>query len=98
MLYAIIARDKPNNVDRRKALRPTHLEHLKSAGDQIVCAGALYDESDQPSGSLVVIEAADLGAAKALAAADPFVTEGVFDSYEVIRWNWAINNPTGRGQ
>ncbi|WDR07420.1 YciI family protein [Devosia rhodophyticola] len=98
MLYAIIARDKPDGVDHRLAVRPTHIEHLKSVGDRIVFAGALYGEDDQPNGSLMVVEARDLAEARALAAADPFVTEGVFASYEVIRWNWAINNPTGRGQ
>jgi uncharacterized protein YciI len=86
MLYAIIAQDKPNGVEHRLATRPEHLEHLKTMGDKIVFAGALFGEDDKPQGSL------------ALAAADPFVTRGVFASYTVTRWNWAINNPTGRGQ
>jgi uncharacterized protein YciI len=98
MLYAIIAQDKPNGVEHRLATRPEHLEHLKAMGDKIVFAGALFGEDDKPQGSLVVIEAGNLEEAKALAAADPFVTRGVFASYTVTRWNWAINNPTGRGQ
>lgn len=98
MLYAIIAHDQPNGVEHRMAVRPVHLEHLKSIADKVVFAGALFDTDDKPKGSLMVIEAANLDEAKALAAADPFVTEGVFASYTVERWNWAINNPTGRGQ
>lgn len=98
MLYAMIAKDKPDGLADRMATRPEHLEHLKSLGDQLVFAGALYGDDDQPNGSLVVLEAESLAAARALAAADPFVTKGVFASYTVQRWNWALNNPTGRGQ
>ena len=98
MLYAIIAQDKPNGVEHRLATRPEHLEHLKAAGDKIVFAGPLLDTDDKPKGSLVIIEAASLEEAEALAAADPFVTRGVFASYTVTRWNWGFNNPTGRGQ
>ncbi|HTM78867.1 MAG TPA: YciI family protein, partial [Devosia sp.] len=56
------------------------------------------DEAGNANGSLLVVEAASLEDGKALAAADPFVTEGVFASYEVKRWNWGINNPDKRGQ
>jgi uncharacterized protein len=97
LLYAIIAQDKPNGVEHRLAVRPTHLEHLKTLGDRLVFAGALLDTDDKPEGSLMVIEAQSLEEARAMAAADPFVSEGVFASYEVRRWNWAINNPTNRG-
>ncbi len=97
MLYAIIAQDKPDGVNHRMQVRPTHLEHLKSIGDQIVFAGALLGADDKPHGSMMVIEAASLAEAKTLAAADPYVTQGVFASYTVTRWNWAVNNPTGRG-
>lgn len=98
MLFAIIAQDKPNGVDHRMAIRPTHLEHLKTLGDRLVFAGPFLDEAEKPSGSLLVIEAGSLEEAKTLAAADPFAKEGVFASYEVKRWNWGINNPDKRGQ
>ncbi len=98
MLYAIIAQDKPNGVDHRMAVRPTHLKHLESLGDKLVFAGPFLDDDGKPTGSLVVIEAGSLDAAKGMAAADPFVKEGVFSSYEVKRWNWGVNNPDKRGQ
>ncbi|RUT29346.1 YciI family protein [Arsenicitalea aurantiaca] len=97
MLYAIIAQDKPNGLEDRMTVRPEHLDHLKSLGDKVVFAGATLGTDDKPTGSLMVIEAGSLEEAKAMAAADPFVTRGVFSSYEVTRWNWAVNNPTGRG-
>ena len=97
-LFAIIAQDQPDGVEHRMAVRPTHLKHLETLGDRIVFAGPFLGADEKPTGSLMVIEAADLDAAKALAAQDPFVTEKVFASYEVKRWNWGINNPEKRGQ
>jgi len=96
MLYAIIAEDKPGGLEHRLAVRPTHLEHLKSLGDKLVFAGPFLDGNDKPCGSLMVIEAQSQAEAEAMAASDPFVTQGVFDRHEVRRWNWGINNPTGR--
>lgn len=97
-LFAIIAQDQPNGVEHRMAVRPTHLKHLETLGDRMVFAGPFLDADEKPTGSLMVIEAGSLDEAKALAAADPFVVEKVFASYEVKRWNWGINNPAKRGQ
>ena len=92
MLYAMIAKDAPGAGQLRAEIRPVHLEHLHSLGPKLVFAGALLDAQEQPAGSIVVFEAADLAEAEALAAADPFVPAGVFASYEVKRWRIAINN------
>jgi len=97
MLYAIIAEDKPNGLDHRLAVRPRHLEHLKSLGDTVVFAGALLDGDEKAEGSLMVIEAGSQAEAEAIANQDPFVKEDVFASVSVRRWNWAVNNPTARG-
>ncbi|MDR3471833.1 MAG: YciI family protein [Devosia sp.] len=97
-LYALIAKDKPNNVDQRLAVRPAHLVHLESLGNKVVFAGAFQTEEARPTGSLVVIEAPNLTEATMLFEQDPFVRQGVFHSYEITRWNWAINNPDKRGQ
>ncbi|HHY49646.1 MAG TPA: YciI family protein [Alphaproteobacteria bacterium] len=96
MLFAIIAEDQPNAVERRQAVRPTHLAHLESLGDRLVLAGPFLDTQDRPTGSLVVIDAESREEAETIAARDPFVTEGVFARYEVRRWNWSLKNPGGR--
>ncbi len=96
MLYAIIAEDRPGGLEHRLAVRPTHLKHLESLGDRLVFAGPFLDADEKPHGSLVVIDAPSQAEAEAMAARDPFVTEGVFASYIVRRWNWGINNPAGR--
>jgi uncharacterized protein YciI len=96
MLYAFIAEDKPNGLEHRLAVRPTHLKHLETLGDKLVFAGPFLDADEKACGSLMVIDAPSQAEAEALAAKDPFVMQGVFGRYEVRRWNWGINNPTGR--
>jgi uncharacterized protein YciI len=91
MLYAMIAKDAPGALQTRLDTRPAHLDHLNSLGKKLVFAGALLNTDEQPEGSIVVFEAADLAEAEALAAADPFVAAGVFAGYEVKRWRIAIN-------
>ena len=92
MLYAMIARDKPGTGEQRTATRPVHLDHLHSLGDTLVLAGAVLDENGTPDGSLMVVEAESIEAARAMFEADPFVKEGIFASYEIKPWRVAINN------
>lgn len=91
----MIAKDKPGSGGKRTATRPVHLEHLKALGEKLVMAGALLGEDGNPEGSLLVLEADSLEAAKESLLADPFIAEGIFDSVEVKPWRIAINH-TGR--
>ncbi|MGV8833118.1 MAG: YciI family protein [Devosia sp.] len=97
MLFVFIGKDKPDNLAQRLAVRPVHLEHLKSLGESLVAAGALLDDNEKPEGSVMVLEAESLEAAKTAFSADPFVQQGVFGSWEVKRWNVAIDNMAKRG-
>ena len=92
MLFIFTGKDKPDAFEQRLAVRPIHLEHLKSLGDKLVLAGPIWDENEKPQGSLLVLEADSLAAATAAFEADPFVIEGIFASYEIKRWNLVINN------
>lgn len=94
-LYAITARDKQDGLALRQRVRPAHLAHLDSLGDTLVLAGPFQDEDGRSTGSFVVIEAPDLETAETLFARDPFVAEGVFESYEVSRWAMTINKSAG---
>jgi uncharacterized protein YciI len=92
MLFAMIAKDKPGTLDQRLAVRPVHLEHLDSLGQQLRLAGALLDAEGKPEGSLMVIEAESIEAATALFNADPFVKEGIFASTEIKPWRLAYDH------
>lgn len=92
MLFAMIAKDKAGAIDKRLAVRPVHLQHLESLGQQLRLAGALLDADGTPEGSIVVVEAETLEAATALLNADPFVAEGIFDTIEIKPWRLAYDH------
>lgn len=91
MLYAIIGRDQPDSLSRRREARPAHLERLQRLQDQgrLVLAGPhpAIDAADPGeagfTGSLVVAEFADLTSARAWAEADPYVAAGVYAEVRV---------------
>ena len=95
-LYSLVAKDKAGALEQRLAVRPKHLKHLDSLGDRLVMAGPFQTEEGKSTGSFMVVEAEDLAAARALFEQDPFVREGVFESYEVSRWALTINMAAGR--
>jgi uncharacterized protein YciI len=83
--FAFIGHDGPRGLELRKLHRPAHLsglEELERAG-RIRHAGPLLGDDSTPIGSIVVFEATDLGEARAIAARDVYVTEGIFARYEV---------------
>ena len=83
--FAFIGRDGPNGKSLRPHLRPSHLEGLEQldAAGRVAHAGPLVGDDGEPIGSLIVFEADDLAAARAIVARDPYVSEGVFAEYEV---------------
>jgi uncharacterized protein len=84
--FVMIGGDGPNGAALRPAVRPRHLAHLEpfSQAGRVVFAGPIFeDDGRTPRGSVIVFEAADLAEARAIAARDPYVVEGVFDRYEV---------------
>lgn len=89
--YAIIARDKRDSLAARKEARPAHLERIQSlvADGRVLVAGP-HPAIDAPdpgpagfSGSLIVAEFPSLQEAESWIEADPYVTDGVFESYDV---------------
>jgi uncharacterized protein YciI len=95
MLYALICTDKPNSLALRKEKRPQHVAYLNSLGDTLKLAGPFTEtDGETMNGSLVVIEAASLQAAKEIAAGDPYAKAGLFASVEIRPWIWTLNNPS----
>jgi uncharacterized protein len=85
MLFVLICKDRAEvGLERRMQTRPAHLAYLESLGDKVRAAGAmLSDDSAQPLGSVILIEADSLEEAKSIAAADPYVAADVFDTAEI---------------
>lgn len=86
MLYAIVATDVANSLEKRLAARPAHLERLNAmkAEGRIVLAGPMpaIDSIDPGTagftGSLIVAEFESFKDAQAWADADPYVAAGVY--------------------
>jgi uncharacterized protein YciI len=91
MLYAIIATDIENSLEKRLAARPAHLERLNVLLDEgrLILAGPHPAiDTEEPgeagfSGSLIVAEFNSLEDAQAWAADDPYQHAGAYASVTV---------------
>lgn len=91
MWYVIEGTDVPDSLPERLAARPAHLarlDALKQEGRLLLAGPFPAIDAVDPgeagfSGSLIVAEFADLAAAKAWAAADPYVDAGVYARVDV---------------
>jgi uncharacterized protein YciI len=87
MHFAIISQDKPDGLELRMSTREVHLDYLRAAGDGLLVAGPILGEDGEtPIGSIVIVEAESLDAAKAFAAGDPYAEAGLFQSSAVMPW------------
>ncbi|WP_127597913.1 YciI-like protein [Nitratireductor alexandrii] len=95
MLFALICTDKPDHLQVRLDTRPDHVAYLEglNAKGALKFAGPFLDGAGKPTGSLVVVEAADRAAAALIAEADPYARVGLFDAVEIKAWNWVFNPP-----
>jgi uncharacterized protein len=91
MLFAIVATDVANSLEKRLSVRPAHVERLQALKEQgrMVLAGPNPAiESNDPgaagfTGSLIVAEFESLAAAQAWADADPYIGAGVYANVSV---------------
>lgn len=95
MIFTVICKDKPGHLETRMATRPAHVAHLEKLNREgkLRFAGPFLGPDGKPIGSLVALEAPDLAAAEALAAADPYAGVGLFETVEILPWNWTFNAP-----
>lgn len=91
MLYAIIAEDGADSLEKRRATRPLHLAYLQALIDEgrVILAGP-HPAIDSPdpgpagmSGSLIVAEFASMEDAQLWSKQDPYVLEGVFETVTI---------------
>jgi len=77
---------------RRTEVRATHLEYLRglAADGRVVAAGPWV----AGTGSLIVYEAPDEMAVRAMLAADPYTTGGVTELVSLREWNPVIQRPS----
>ena len=89
MLVALIAKDKPGALQTRKDNREAHLAYIEETG-VVAQAGPLLEDAGEMAGSLVILDVADMDAARAWADGDPYAKAGLFDSVELTAWKKVI--------
>jgi len=81
-LFVLTCIDKPGALSARMAAREAHLAYVRGSGAGKL-GGPFLDERGEMVGSMLIIEAEDLAAARAFADADPYLVAGVFQSVDV---------------
>lgn len=89
MLIALIARDKAGALEIRKANRDAHLAYIDATG-VVEQAGPLLDDAEQMIGSLIIMNVANMEAAKDWAANDPYAKASLFENVDLIPWKRVI--------
>ncbi|WP_309604930.1 YciI family protein [Phenylobacterium sp.] len=82
-LFVLTCLDRPNSLALRMATRDAHLAYAGARRDALKLGGPLLDEAGDMTGSLMILEAADLAAAEAFSAADPYRRAGLFERVEI---------------
>jgi len=89
MLIALIARDRPGALATRLDNREAHLAYIRDTG-VVSQAGPLLGEGGEMTGSLVILDVADMTAARVWAKGDPYARAGLFASVDLVEWKKVI--------
>ena len=98
MWFALIAKDVPDSLDKRKSARPAHiarLQNLLAAGRLFVAGAFPAIEATEPgpagfTGSLILAEFPSQAEAQAWADADPYVAAGVYAEVQIKPFRKAL--------
>ncbi len=88
--FVILAHDKPESPALRVATRPAHLDYIGAFPDMVRLAGPMLSPTGDPIGSLFLVEAPDIEAVRAFAAADPYALAGLFARVDICGWRATI--------
>lgn len=87
--YLIHAIDKPDSDNLRNELRAEHEAYQGRVEELYITRGPLLsDDGERQLGSLMIIDVADLAAAKDFWDNEPFVKGGLFERVEFYGWRF----------
>ena len=89
-LFVLNCIDKPSGLSLRMATREAHLAWVGGRMDQMKLGGPFLDEAGEMAGSLMIVEAADLAAAKAFNADDPYTRVGLWERVDIRPFRMTI--------
>lgn len=89
MYYLLLYDVVENYVEKRKPLREAHLDHAREAlaRGELVLAGAFTDPVD---GAALVFKGEDPSVAERFARNDPYVVNGLVETWRVRAWNVVV--------
>ncbi|HEV7344626.1 MAG TPA: YciI family protein [Devosia sp.] len=93
MLFIVSGRDKQDGMAARLTFRPQHRTYYAGLEGDLILAGPYLDAAGDPIGSMIVMRADSQQAAEDFARADPYWTEGVFETLDISRWDWFMRRP-----
>jgi uncharacterized protein YciI len=89
-LFVLSCIDRPDSLALRMAAREAHLAYIAAKRDLVRLAGPYLDDAGQPVGSMLVVEAPDLAAVEAFAAADPYALADLFARVDIRVWRLSV--------
>ena len=95
MLFAVTCTDRAGALAVRLETRAAHLAWAGADGSPVRMGGPLLDREGEPAGSLLIVEAADEAALRAILSEDPYAKAGLFADVFWIPFRWTLNPPAG---
>ncbi|MBI1404963.1 MAG: YciI family protein [Caulobacter sp.] len=89
-LFVISWRDRDGGLPIRMATREAHLAYVAAHPGVVRLGGPYLSEAGEMAGSMLIIEAEDLAAARAFHEADPYKTAGLFETSSVTPWRVTV--------
>jgi len=83
--FVLMCFDKPDSLALRMANREAHFAYATTSG-AVRLGGPFLNDAGDMAGSLIIIEVADLAAARARHEADPYKLAGLFERVEIQPW------------
>lgn len=89
MRFVVICTDKAGHIETRKSNREAHLAYIRDTG-LVEQAGPFVNDAGEMCGSLIILNAPDLAAARHWADNDPYAMAGLFANVRIEAWNRVI--------
>ncbi|HEY5107234.1 MAG TPA: YciI family protein [Caulobacteraceae bacterium] len=89
-LFVLTCIDKRGSLALRMATREAHFGYVHAHPGAIRLAGPFLDDAGDMAGSMIVLEAANLEAARRFSAGDPYVLAGLFESVDIRAWRATV--------
>ena len=86
MYFSILCFDKENSLEKRKKLRPDHIDYISKFKEKILLVGPILSESEEPKGSLLIIDFNNRNEANKFSKKDPYYLGGLFKRVEIYKF------------